>query len=107
MKTQICDNSNHILQKSLGKKKSTRQYGNSLFIKVFEEGATIRIKGQSELTLDKSDAGDVALTLREFSYPKMFTEPQLNAIKKKFSNNPDVCAFVNRVIDDDLKYEEY
>jgi len=93
-------------KKDLGKKITTMQHGNSLWIKIFDKGATVRVKGQEELILDESDAGRIALDLRKFSYPKMYTEPQLSAIKKKFPKNKEVCAFVDRVLKDDLTYEE-
>lgn len=93
-------------EKELGKKKGTMVYGGTLSIKKFENGVIIKKRNQGQLILDSQDAGMLALNLRKFSYPKLFTEPQLETLKKKFKDNKDVCDFVDKIIHDKLKYSE-
>ncbi len=93
-------------EKELKNKKSTTVYGGSLSIMKFENGVRIKKRNQGKLILDDKDAGELALVLRTYSYPKLYTSVQLNAIKKKFKDNEEVCSFVDRVLKNELKYEE-
>lgn len=94
-------------EKELGKKTGTSIFGNSLYVKKFENGCIIKKKGQTELLLDKDDMESLALNIRHYSkYCPLYTHVEVSTIKKRFADNKEVCDFVDKVLKDQLTYEE-
>ena len=72
------------------KHNSTTSVGNNLYIKKYKNGVAIRMRGQSEIIMNDYLAGDLALILREYSNPKLYTSVELGWIMLKFKFNKDV-----------------
>ncbi len=68
--------------KAMGKKKSTMISG-KLSIMKFEKGIRLKMRNQEPLYLDLMDANILALHIREYSHPTLFTSVQVEEIKKE------------------------
>ena len=88
------------------KHSSTTSVGNQLYIKKYKNGVAIRMRGQSEIIMTDYLAGDLALILREYSNPKMYTSIELGYIIRKFKYNKDVVDFVQRILDNKVTLDE-
>jgi len=66
-------------KQELGKRKSTLQSG-TLTVQTFENGLRIAKRGGTEVVLDVTDASILACHIREFSSPRLFTEPELRIL---------------------------
>ena len=88
------------------KHSSTTSVGNNLYIKKYKNGVAIRMRGQSEIIMNDYLAGDLALILREYSNPKLYTSVELGWIMLKFKFNKDVVDFVQRILDKKVNVNE-
>jgi|SRR3990167_5465123 len=88
------------------KHNSTTSVGNNLYIKKYKNGVAIRMRGQSEIIMNDYLAGDLALILREYSNPKLYTSVELGWIMLKFKFNKDVVDFVQRILDKKVNVNE-
>ncbi len=88
------------------KHSSTTSVGNQLYIKKYKNGVAIRMRGQSEIIMTEHLAGDLALILREYSAPKLYTSVELGYIMQKFKFNKDVVEFVQRILDNKVTLDE-
>jgi hypothetical protein len=91
------------MKNNLGKQTGTTQLSNNLWIKSFEGGVKIRKKGLTELEFDETEIGFISLLCRKYSYPKMFTEPELYYIIHKF---PETKKFIFKLINGELTSKE-
>lgn len=88
------------------KKQKTISLQGMLYIKFYEKGVAIRMRNQGEIILPLSFAGELALLLREYSYPKLYTSIQLSWILQKFKYDKDVVKFVERILNNEVTNEE-
>lgn len=87
----------------LGKWKNTSQLGNSFWIKNFTKGVRIRKRGQGEITLFHSEVGFLAGRIKNYHEPKLHFQFELKLVYQKF---PETREFIERIINDELKYKE-
>ena len=94
------------------KKKSTTTLNNILYIKRYNQvpncvaGVAIRMRGQSEIIMTDVLAGELALVLRGYSYPELYTSIELGWIIQKFKYDKGVVRFVKRILNKEVNVNE-
>ena len=91
----------------LGKKEGTLERGNKFWIKKYDRGIKIKVKGEGEITLDVNNVFEILLFLRKYckrdGFPILLTSLDLSYVWQKYPETQELIErlFLDEVTDDE------